>query len=148
MSWRDKLSSLPDERIGQKCPQEPAATEIVFEFLRDELCPRFKALQDDFAEHGFHATSTPVTWEDVTVQQFIVTLSVQSTPTSYDRCYIECCRREGFDIAVELYPKSGHRVFSRFRIDREIFAPEEPVCILLDVYLNQLQDEFITVQPS
>jgi hypothetical protein len=135
--WEQELKHLPTDANGRKATQEPTSTEIVLEFLRDEIYPRLKFAQDNFAKQELHATIQPVSPEEISTKPSIVSISLQRqlSGTHYEYS-LQFKREEGFEIGVELKGKHGHTTLGTFAIDRE---PESPAT-LVEMYIEQFKE--------
>jgi hypothetical protein len=139
MIWQEKLSSLPTTQTGNREAQEPVTTEIILEFMSEEVYPRLKASQASFVESGLEATISPELVEEISSDATSVCLSIKKRMNGSEYKYSLLFQRQtGFDIDVKLDGRSGHKVLGVFTLDRE---PESPT-VFIESYLRDFSEQF------
>jgi hypothetical protein len=133
--WKQELNHLPTDEVGGKEAQEPISTEIVLQFMKDEIYPRLKSAKDNFAKPELNVKIFPASPEGISTKQFIVYISVQRHNYEYS---LQFKREKGFDIGIELNGKNGHPTLGTFALDR---APESPTTIV-EMYIEQFKEQF------
>lgn len=139
MSWQEKLNNLPITQSGKREAQEPIATEIVLEFMREEVYPRLKVAQTSFFESGLEATVSPEFTEKISSDTTSVCLSVKRRMHGSEVRYsILFQRQEGFEICITLDRRNGPQNSVTFILDRK---PESPT-IFIELYLKDFREQF------
>jgi hypothetical protein len=131
MSWREKLLSLNTDETGRREVQEPLATEIVLEFMKNEVYPSFQCMQNVFAEKGLQAEISPSLPCEVSLPRALVCLTVWQQVNG-NRFYSSLTfeREEGFNLRGQLI--SRHRSDLTLAIDR----PERNPIAAVELYLK------------
>jgi hypothetical protein len=139
VSWQEKLSGLPISQTGNRDAQEPVTTEIILEFIREEIYPRLKAAQVSFVESELEFTVSPESADKISSDATSVCLLIQKKINGSKFEYaLQFERQTGFIIDMKLDGRNGHQVFGVFSLDRE---PESPT-IFIESYLKDFSEQF------
>lgn len=138
MSWKEKLSSLPTIQ-GRREAQEPFATDIILEFMCEEVYPMFKASQAGFADE-LRSNVSPELATEISSDAPSVCLSIRKRMNGSEFKYsLQVKHQVGFDIHLEHDRKGESPVLVTIALDRE---PESPA-VLIESYLKDFIDQFI-----
>ncbi|HEY9625785.1 MAG TPA: hypothetical protein V6C84_00650 [Coleofasciculaceae cyanobacterium] len=140
MIWRERLSNLPTTQVGNREAQEPVTTEIILEFMSEEVYPRLKAAQVSFVESGLESTISPELAEEILSDAPSVCLSIKKRMNGSECKYSLLFQRQiGFNIDVKLDGRGGHQVLGVFNLDREPASPT----VFVESYLKDFSEQFI-----
>lgn len=132
--WKQELNHLPTDETGGKETQEPISTEIVLQFMRDEIYPRLKSAKDKFAKPELNVKIFPTSPENISTDHLIVYISVQKHNYEYS---LHFYREKGFRLGVELR-NNGYPTLNTIYLDAEPVSPTTKV----EEYITLLKELF------
>lgn len=84
--WKQELDRLPTDEAKRKEAIESSSTEIVFQFMREEIYARLKSAQVKFSKPELNIEISPASTANISTEQPIVCITVQkqSNGNSYE----------------------------------------------------------------
>lgn len=135
--WKQELNRLPTNEAGRKEANESSSTEIILQFMREEIYTRLKSAKDSFSKPELNIAIFPASPEDISTKQPIVYIAVQkqSNGDSYEYS-LKFNQETGLIIETTLIGKYGYPTLGSIALEGE--SPTT----LVEGYIEQLGGQF------
>jgi hypothetical protein len=136
--WKQELDRLPTEEAKRKEAIESSSTEIVLQFMREEIYASLKSAKVRFSKPELSIEISPASTADISTKQPIVYMTVQKQSNGNSYEYSLKFKQQEKDLIVDttLIGKHGHPTLGSIALEGE--SPTT----LVEAYIEQLGEQF------
>ncbi|PIY04394.1 MAG: hypothetical protein COZ20_05745 [Gallionellales bacterium CG_4_10_14_3_um_filter_54_96] len=136
--WKQELDRLPTDEAKRKEAIESSSTEIVLQFMREEIYARLESAKVKFSQPELNIEISPASTADISTKYPIVYMTVRKQSNGNSCEYSLKFNQQEKDLIIDttLIGKNGHPTLGNIALEGE--SPTT----LVEAYIKQLGEQF------